>query len=264
MRLNTLLEYLFLEHVSGGEEAPAHSPLGKYLFAPQRKDTPTPKEPNTDLENKIQAALSNHYSGGDRGAVGEVEAGIMKLFDMKKRGLYLKLLDPPSGLAYRFMKNITPEKVSTAFFPGLSVDEITSSPNKAFYVPDVGLVAKPNASTTILRGAENLSSWTVEPDLKAFETFLSTTRDLCSIVLVADIQSNDFIMNPKQLSKSLSYDSDMPFSLIGREQEVIALGPVNVICGAVYYYKSGPPRNYSYAPGNMVQAELLRAVREKM
>ena len=260
MKLNTLLEFL-LREAPAKPEAPKGAQLGQYLFAPQRKDTPEPKEPNTDLENEIQRALSDHYGGG--GEAGRTEAGVLKLFDMKKRGLYSKLLDPPPGLAYRFMKNITPEKVSTAFFPMLSVEEITSSPNKAFYVPDVGIVAKPNASTTVSRGAENLSSWTVEPDLRAFESFLQTIRDLCSIVLVADIQSNDFIMNPKEFSKSLSYDSDMPVAMIGREQEVIAYGPVNVICGAVFYYGGNPP-NYSYAPGNMVQAELLRAVREKM
>lgn len=252
MKLNTLLKYLC------EEPEPEDAPLGQYLFAPERKDTPKPKEPNTDLENEIQKALSDHYNGG--GEASRTEAGVMALFDMKERGLYLNLLEPPSGLAYRFMKNVSPEKAILNFLPGLTVAEITSSPNKAFYVPDVGIVKKPNASSTVLRGGEHLSSWTIEPTWNTFSSFLTTIRGLVSIVLVADIQSNDFVMNPVNLTKALQYDTKMPFDLIDREQEVIARGPVNVI-GAAYYYAS--PVGPMFVGGHNVQAELLRALKRK-
>ena len=253
MKLNTLLRYL-CENV----EAPEGSPLGQYLFAPERKDTPHPKEPNTDLEDEIQWSLHNFYNGnGTEQASTETEAGVLSLFDMKEKGLYSKLLVSPSGRAYRFMKNISPERVSKLYLPGLSVEDITSNPGKAFYVPDVGIVEKPNAVSSISWGIESLSSWTIEPDLSAFVKFLHTIRDLCSIVLVADIQSNDFVMNPKQLSKSLSYDTSMPVEIIGAEQEVIARGPVNVVGAAVYYANPAGP---GMVAGDKVQAELLRAI----
>lgn len=255
MKLNDLLKYLTEASISS-PDAPEGSPLGQYLFAPERKDTPKPKEINTDLENEIQQALSDHYSGG--GEAEKTEAGVMALFDMKERGLYSKFLEPPSGLAYRFMKCISPEKVSGVFLTGLTVEELTANPGKAIYVPDVGIVSKPNASSSIPRGGEHLSSWTIEPDLSAFSSFLHTVRDLISIVLVADIQSNDFVMNPAELSKALSYDTIMPVELIGREREVIAKGPVNVI-GAAYYYAD--PNGPSMISGGKVHDALLKALR---
>jgi hypothetical protein len=93
--------------------------------------------------------------------------------------------------------------------------------------------------------------------LSAFSSFLHTVRDLISIILVADIQSNDFVMNPAELSKALSYDTIMPVELIGREREVIAKGPVNVLGAAVYYANPAGP---GMVAGDKVQAELLRAI----
>ena len=59
MKLNTLLEYLLREASESEvpEEYAGKPPLGQYLFAIQRTDTPEPKEENTTLESDLLTKL---------------------------------------------------------------------------------------------------------------------------------------------------------------------------------------------------------------
>ena len=235
MKLNSLLEYLLEEPVKQKtvkpeipEEAPEGSPMGKYLFAPERTDTPTPKEKNTAEESKALDSLSMFYH---RGSVNqETDDGLKKLLYLSKQGLYSKLLNPPVGLAYRFIGDVTPAE-SSKFLGGLPTETIISEPNKAFYTSDVGIVNNPAIHSTVSRKTTKLSSWTIKPTSYAMKNFVQTGMGHVALVLVADIKSNSFFMNPKNISKSLDKNDSSNFSIetIKSEQEVIGYGPIGVL-----------------------------------
>jgi hypothetical protein len=239
MKLNVLLEYLLRESESE-TEAPKGSPLGQYLFAQDRKDVPyeqnetgpTEENPKAIDENELEAQLFNHYKGA--GDAGSVEKGLKTLKKLEQKGLYTKLLRPPAGLAYRFIGNVTPEQASRDFLH-LSVEDITSEPNKAFYVSEIGTVKRPSAVSTVERGKTSISSWTVDPSATQFDEFLGTEDRKVAILLVADIASNNFLLNPQNISNSQADLDGENGSIIGSEQEVLAIGPVNVLEASAIY-----------------------------
>lgn len=247
MRLNRLLKYLLetesWEQASNRRkiegvppEAPPDAPLGQYLFAPARSDVPKPKEKNTELEKKLSRDLGRHFEG--EGDVVGIEQSLLTLMGFEKQGLYKKLLSPPTGKAYRFIKNIKPEQASKLFLNGYPVEAITANPNVAFHVGAVGAVDRPSASSTVARGETNISSWTIAPTKPNFGDFCSTRPELVAILLVADIQSNEFFLNPDNIAAHAQADrTSLDASLVKREREVIALGPVNVIDATVIYIK---------------------------
>jgi len=247
MRLNRLLRYLLetesWEQASSRRktegvppEAPEDAPLGQYLFAPARSDVPTPKEKNTDLEKVLSRDLGRHFEG--EGDIASVEKSLVTLMGFEKQGMYKKLLSPPAGRAYRFIKNIKPERASELFLNGYSAENIVSNPNVAFYVPNIGIIDRPSASSTVARGETNISSWTISPTKPNFADFCSTRPDLVAILLVADIQSNEFFLNPDNISNFAQADrTALDASLVKREREVIAYGPVNVIEASAIYIK---------------------------
>lgn len=240
MNLNTLLEYL-LKEATLAPEAPKDAPLGQYLFAPERSDTPEPKEPNTSLENTLKQRLTQHYTGS--GNSKDIEKSISTLINLKNKGMYQKLLNPPSGLAYRFIPNLTPEEASTLFLNNLPVKDITAEPNKAFYVSNIGIIKNPSIRSTVRIGKSLLSSWTVKPTSPNFDDFIYTQNHTVVVLLVADISSNNFIMNPKTLGKVAVglHRRD----LIEQEQEVIAYGPVNVLEAAAIYKSERANSSYN-------------------
>jgi hypothetical protein len=233
MKLNTLLEYLLRE-----ESEPAASedaPLGKYLFAPSRNDVPD--EENTKLENEIESDLISHYGGN--GHIGGIEQSLKTLKQLEKDGLYTKLLSPPAGLAYRYVSGLTPEEASSMYLNGYPIEDITSTPNKPFYVSDIGVIKNPGAKSSVARGNTSVSSWTIEPSALAFSGFVSAKNESVSILLVADIGSNKFLMNPEAIISSapglLKKSAE-----IRHELEVVAIGSVNVIGASAIYIKSSP------------------------
>jgi len=241
MKLNTLLSFLLTELAK--PEAPKDAPLGQYLFAPIRTDVP--EEENTPLEDTLQQDLSWHYLG--YGDAQRKENSLVKLFSLSKQGLYPKLLKPPNGLVYRFVKNVIPGTASTMFLNGLPVDTITARPGQAFLVEPVGVVEKPASSSTINKGETDISSWTVDPKAPAFYDFCQSRYGGVSILMVAQTEGNNFFMNPKNMIKSLKPyakgrinflcgDAD----LLKDEKEVIGYGPINVI-KAVYLYRGATP-----------------------
>ena len=248
MKLNILLKYLLKEATSWsdthirtdgtGPEAPKNSSLGQYLFAPERFDTPEPQEPNTDLENTLLKDLGRFYNGGGDPSL---DKSLVKLLKFSKQGKYSKLLKPPSGLAYRFVGNIKPEEASSLFLNDLPVKEIVSKPNQAFYVSPVGIIENPSAKSSMGKLNTKMSSWTIDPTLPRMAGFASSGPGHVSVVLVANIQSNNFFMNPENLSKSLAngIGISLPKSTIEDELEVIGYGPINVLEAAAIYIGSG-------------------------
>lgn len=230
MNLNTLLEYL-LKEAALKPEAPKDAPLGRYLFAPQRKDTPTPKEQNTGGEDALLTSLERFYSSGGSK---ETETTLKQLLNLKNQDQYLKLLKPPSGLAYRFVGNLTPEQASKQYLNNLPVEDIISEPNVAFYVEPIGIVKDPAYKSTYQLSKSKLSSWTIAPTKPVFASFAYSKPGGVSVVLVADIDSNNFIMNPKQLAKNISSNL-LPLDIIKKEQEIIGYGPINCLEAAAIY-----------------------------
>lgn len=253
MGLNRLLKYLLetesWEQASNTRkikgtppEAPEDAPLGQYLFAPARSDVPIPKEINTELEKQLSKDLGRHFEG--EGDIAGIEKSLVTLKGFEKQGLYKKLLSPPTGKAYRFIKNIKPEQASKLFLNGFPVEAITANPNVAFHVGAVGTVERPSASSTVARGETNISSWTIAPTKPHFADFCSTRPELVAILLVADIQSNEFFLNPDNITAYAQADrTSLDASLIKREREVIAFGPVNVIDATVIYIKPSISEN---------------------
>ena len=211
-------------------EAPKDAPLGQYLFAPIRDDVPN--EPNTNLENQIQNDLTRHYAG--TGNPGNIEKSLVQLFDFEKKGMYKKLLEPPAGLVYRYISNIKPEVASALFLNDLPVEQITEEPNKAFYVSPIGIVEQPSAASSVKRGKTNLSSWTTSPRNSAFSNFTETSSGRVAVLMVADVKSNNFVLNPENMSQ---FAKSLSMYTIEDEQEVIAYGPVNVVEASAIYIK---------------------------
>jgi len=231
VKLDTLLRFLLKEEALA-PEASKNSSLGQYLFAPERNDTPIPQEPNTALENSLLKDLGRFYNTGGTWAL---DKSLVKLLKLSKQGKYSKLLKPPSGLAYRFIGNLKPEDASSLFLNNYPVEEILSKPNQAFRVSPVGIIKNPAIKSSMGTLNTKLSSWTVAPSEPHFDAFTATGPGHVAVVLVANIQANNFFMNPENLSNSLANGMSLPQSAIEKEQEVIAYGPVNVIDAAAIY-----------------------------
>lgn len=158
-----------------------------------------------------------------------------QLLDLKNQGRYLKLLKPPSGLAYRFVGGLTPKEASERYLNRLPVKDIISEPGVAFYAEPIGVVEDPAFKSTYMPKSK-LSSWTIAPTKPEFGNFAISNPGKVSVVLVADIDSNNFIMNPKQLEKNLSNKFyALPINTIITEQEVIAYGPVDCLEAAAIF-----------------------------
>lgn len=247
MKLNTLLEYLLNEAKKPAKvppeppEAPADAPLGQYLFATARKDVPKPKEPNTELENTLMKDLNRHFAG--EGNVNLIDASLTTLMGFEKQGLYPKLLKPPSGLAYRFMSNVSVGTASSIFLDGLDPEIIMGTSNKAFCVEPIGVIENPAYKSTVGRGTTKAASWTIAPEGYNFGDFTVTRAGSVAILLVADIASNDnFLLNPNNIADYAQENvADFDASLIKKEREVISIGPVNVLKTAYMYVLSDMP-----------------------
>jgi hypothetical protein len=257
MKLNTLLEYLLREASESEvpEEYAGKPPLGQYLFAIQRTDTPEPKEENTTLESDLLTKLKYFYnSGGSK----ESEKAIKQLLNLKNQGLYTKLLKPPSGLAYRFVGGLTPEQASKLYLNNLPVEDITSEPGVAFYAEPIGVVKDPAWKSTHQVSKSKLSSWTIDPQSPQFGAFAISGPGYVSVVLVADIDSNsnNFIMNPEQLKKTINpkVEDTLPIDTIIAEQEVIGYGPINCLEAAAIYIK--PRHSITYDELDMIRRGL--------
>jgi len=232
MKLNTLLEYLSLREEDLAPEAPKNSSLGQYLFAPERNDTPEPKEENTGAEQELLRVLNFFYNNGGNA---KCDRTLVKLLKLSKQGKYSKLLKPPSGLAYRFIGNLTPEQASKWYLNDFPVKEIISKPGKAFRVSPVGIVSNPAAKSSMGKLNTKLSSWTIDPTLRRMKGFLDTLQAHVGLVLVADIRSNNFFMNPENLIDTLDDDKALPRYMLEDEQEVIGYGPINCLEAAAIY-----------------------------
>jgi hypothetical protein len=261
MKLPTLINYLLSEAKapskvpakpikkapdSGATDVPKGkpAPYGKFLFGKQRVDgTPgteyDAREQNTPEEDEIFSNLIGHY-GGPENTGTDPEDIVQSILNLKAvKNSYPKLLVPPSGKAYRFVKDLRPEEASEWYLGGLPIEKIVSQPNKAFYVSNPVTVNRPARSSTTNPNSI-ISSWTINPNSGHFSDFAShfNDRDSVTLLLVADIGSNDFIMNPDNLTKT------MPHGFISqamqKEHEVIAYGPVKTIGATIFYIANAP------------------------
>ena len=126
---------------------------------------------------------------------------------------------------------------------GYPIEQITSNPNKAIIVEPVGVVEYPSYVSTVARGKTKIASWTIAPK-NTFNTFVATKGGRVALVLVADIASNNFLLNPDNLSKfATANNKELDVSLIKNEKEVISYGPVNVLKASFMYIGASENKN---------------------
>lgn len=130
------------------------------------------------------------------------------------------------------MAGLSPKEASAILLNNLPIKEIIEEPNKAFYVSDIGVIENPTIKSIVARGKTSVSSWTLNPRAPNFEKFLDSQLGECSVILVADVASNNFVINPKNLARNIP---EFGGDLIENEQEVIGYGPINVLEAAVIY-----------------------------
>jgi len=203
-------------------DGPKSGPFGQYMFADQREDTPG--EPNTTEEDRLVSALYDHYHGRPEA----LQSWIGELVELRK--LYPSFLKPPkrNKRAYRML-----------IVPPSSLSSIVGETEESFFDGEVHY-SEGGHHTGEFRG-RNFFSWTLEPDvffgLKSQwnSVFASdwTKRSVGNegfvVFVYADIDSNEFLLNPDKINKT---------SLAGKhsyQSEVISVGEVE-LRGASFFY----------------------------
>ena len=190
--------------------------LGQYAFPAGRLDRGKDiEEPDTDLESRFYDALKRHYEENNRGALQTVWPEVIEL---KQQGLYPALLVPPAGRVYRMM-TLDPDRA--ALFLGVDEDEVKKEPGVAH--------SSPNPPSFKPRGF--ISSWTLDPELMVGESSIGQSfhdsPGQCTLLLVADTGSGEFLMNPEGFAQGWRIGSN--FSL---ESEVIGGGEIPLVAAS--------------------------------
>lgn len=196
--LTEFYQFLLREQNIVKPEAPPSADMGQYAFAPTRKDTPSPKEPNTQIEDKILKALRYYIGTNQKTNLNQVAPDLMKL---RKLGYYRNVLDPSKySTVYRFLI-VTGETLAEI----LGVPEITNQEG----------VSGPG----VLHPREGqISGWTVNP--KSFMSW-GTSNEYVAL-FIAPVQGNQFFGNPDQMALAAGMDGEYV-----REMETIAVGSVH-------------------------------------
>lgn len=201
------------EEAKSSDGATSQDKFGRFLFAPERADTPKPKEENNASEERLQSALNSMYWDNDSSQLRGWSDDLLRNI---AQGKYKNMLKPnPGTLAYRFM-SLDYRAASKVL--GISVEEIkNSSPNQAWYVTGC-----PNYVPT-----RKLSSWTVDPEYSAMGDFVSQEEDDVAVVLVARTDGNNFILNPEEMARTGALKKIN--SKYWYEMETIGVGPIKVL-----------------------------------
>lgn len=188
---------------------------GNVLFAPQRKDTPRPAEPNTPPEDEAWEAFRAHYLGG-RDA--ELIDNLPDILAAKRQNRYRDFLDVPMRyqFAYRLMADMPMDYMKTTF----KFAPKTPQEQKR------GIVS----GGTYDAATRRISSWTVDVSVlpKLVEDFGALYRkqpQSYHILLVAKLADNRnaFLINPDKYQ--MAPDMAAQFSY---QKEIISYAPVRV------------------------------------
>jgi hypothetical protein len=198
--LQDFFQFILQEAPKKGE-APKNSELGAYAFAPTRADVPTPKEPNTKLEDQIKAALTTYFHKNVKAPLASQAEFLMGLVD---KGYYSKVLSPGDySTAYRLMRF---DKDTFANLVG--IDQVNM-----YGVLGGG----------VLNAQGGISGWTVNTKLFTKDGFDVYADGDVVAIFIAPIDSNRFFGNPDYLAKAIG---EPHYSY---EMETIAVGPVNYL-----------------------------------
>jgi len=195
-----------LEDHSGGEKPTA--PLGRFAFPGERTKNNLPFEPNTDLENSLQAAIDNHFHDNEPMPT---DAG-NTLRKLLSKGLYDDVIkEPKTQNVYR----------------GMCVSEewlrkITKLP-KTKEIPEKGSVEK---SFTFTPRHGSSTSWTTEEAVGwrfAKDAHRENEEDYL-IIIVSSLKANP---NRFLAADDGLYKLKIP-AQFNTEQEATGLGPIKV------------------------------------
>ena len=204
--VNTIRDLLFGEPAK--PEAPANAEFGRYLFATSRKDTPRPKEQNTDSEDSFEVALKSWFEFNNENPLVRLLPSIV---DVMQKNQYQPLLNPGGIQVYRGMKIL--EQQFKKEFPGVEI------PANQWTEFSTEHLLKPYRE-------RRLQSWSSSEKVAGDFLGLKTDNALTwySILFVArtDAPGNFFFGKPGKLAGAAS-----PSYV--KEQEVISVGPVNCI-----------------------------------
>ena len=221
--------------------------MGRYLMPMDRLDSRYHRddlESDTELELDFRQALTFHYRSNDSRYLQKVWS---QLVDLKNQGLYSDILTPPAGTAYRVMSL---DADRAAQFLGVTPEEISSVPHgETKQAPN-----PPPFQPRARRG--NIASWTMDPMSLAksigSDQFINTRDADVTILLVADTEAGEFLMDPYNLSQGWEIGKEFE-----EEEEVLSGGVVPLLTAAWMWHgdelgsKLNPP---------LVMRKLLDAI----
>lgn len=219
--LPRLIESLFLLEKP---EAKKDDIFGRYLFAPQREDLADKekKEDNTSDEESLFYALRRWYEN----APSSLRSMFDTIEDEIEKGNYKGILAPPEGApAYRFINNVSLSDAASIL--GMDEEEIIESNGEPTIASSPGFLP-PYSS--------DLQSWTLSGDYDGISKILDTTdnthliQDCVAIVMQADVDDADFIINPNGIQNV----KGLP-SFAYEENETISYGDVPLSKAAFIY-----------------------------
>lgn len=201
-------------------EAPKNAEFGQYLFGSNRVDVPAKNEPDTkkefEFDNALRTHIVNNYSN-------PLKSLIPKLVQLKNQGEYSKYLEPPRGLVYRFVSDLSPER--GALMLGIELSELKKHTDAVTSTEDI-----PHSYTP----RKHIASWTTNPEkLKNSEFAELPYPGKVVVLLVADTStSGEFLLNPNNLKKVVDPNSKR---FLNKENEVISAGEVQIVRASFFY-----------------------------
>lgn len=183
------------------DEAPADAEFGRFIFAPTRADTPSPKEPNTPSEQVALKALQAYFNDNNKGPLSSVAPLLLKLH---QQGYYEKVLSPEDfSKVYRFLRM---PRDSFVKLIGLDAGKLQKQ----------GTVG----GGTLSPHESDISGWTTNLGLFVDDDFDGYGDGDVVGIFAANVAENNFFGNPGVLAQSIG---EMSFV---HEMETIAVGPV--------------------------------------
>ena len=227
--MNKLLKLLYEE---AQPEAKKNDVYGQYLFAPERTDTP--KEPNTEAEKRLYAALEKYFDENDSHKLQTQAPKILQLLADNK---YKPLLDPGEITVYRGLR-----------YPLEKLKELIEPYGETIKYNKYVVCNFPDSLSPMIGNV--LQSWTSEKNIGAFFGIPHFDESIAGIVFVArtNTEGNSFFGKPMRLAKVVWPD-------FAFEHETISVGPVEYDGFVYYVYNRTPGKpNLGYDQEKMIEA----------
>jgi hypothetical protein len=221
-------------------ETPEANPddiFGEYLFGSKRLDEPASKEKDTAKEKKLIDGLFWHFRDKPYNNILALYSDI--ILDLIKSGKYLNLLKPDekNKYAYRLLFDLSIKKANEILDLNIKEEDIEIGMYDYPLVLNKKIIYKPIAHQN------KLSSWTIEPKIKSFNSVINFKQDLREFYYYHDprvyaivrskIKNNNFFINFENL---LNNTADI--IKFKNEKEVISYGDVEIdkICFCVLFH----------------------------